>query len=93
MCGEPIGDTRGAEDFKVNYKLLSLLVNPGSVKLSNIFPCIKHPDKPIEYFCKACSLAVCVKCIYDEHNGHNLVQVEDMCKIDVFKYFSANTIK
>lgn len=76
----PIGEEHGAEDFKVNYKLLSLLTNPGTVKLSNIFPCIKHLDKPIEYFCKACSLAVCVKCIYDEHNGHNLVQVDDMCK-------------
>ena len=34
----------------------------------------------MEYFCKACALAVCVKCIYDAHNGHNLVPVDDMCK-------------
>ncbi|CDW72222.1 kelch motif family protein [Stylonychia lemnae] len=78
ICQTPIGDDRQAEDFRINYKLLSLLLNPGTVQLSNIFPCGKHPDKPIEYFCKACSLAVCVKCIYDEHNGHNLVQVEEM---------------
>ena len=68
-----ISEEHGAKDFKVNYKLLSLLTNPGTVKLSNIFPCSRHLEKPIEYFCKACSLAVCVKCIYDEHNGHNLV--------------------
>ena len=81
ICGVTIDDLHQAEDFKINLKLLSLLTNPGMVKLSNLFPCLKHPDKPIEYFCKACSLAVCVKCIYDEHNGHNLVQVQEMCKL------------
>ena len=56
-------------------------MNPGAVKITNFIPCDMHPDKPVEYFCKACALAVCVKCIYDHHNGHNLVQVDDMCKV------------
>jgi hypothetical protein len=41
-------------------------------------PCPKHPQKLIEYFCKTCSTSVCVKCIYDDHNGHSLNPVEDM---------------
>jgi len=65
----------------VNYKVLSLITNPGTIKLSNFIPCELHEDKPVEYFCKACALAVCVKCIYDAHNGHNLVPVDDMCKL------------
>jgi hypothetical protein len=44
--------------------------NPGSLK--NV-PCPRHPDKHIEYFCKQCAGVVCVKCIFDEHNGHDLV--------------------
>lgn len=73
LCQVPIDEKHNAEDFKINYKLLNLLTNPSSIKLFNVLSCYKHPGKPIEYFCKACSLAVCVKCIYDEHNGHNLV--------------------
>ncbi len=41
-------------------------------------PCNRHPIKLIEYFCKTCSDSVCVKCIYDEHNGHSLIPVADM---------------
>lgn len=73
LCGVEINENHNAEDFRVNYKLLSILANPSSIKLFNVFSCYRHPGKPIEYFCKACSMAVCVKCIYDEHNGHNLV--------------------
>ena len=40
--------------------------------------CPRHEDKPIEYFCKTCTHTVCVKCIFDEHNGHELVQIEEM---------------
>jgi hypothetical protein len=32
----------------------------------------------VEYFCKTCTGSVCVKCIYDDHNGHQLMQVEEM---------------
>ena len=73
FCAVPINEEHGAQDFKVNYKILSIIINPGGVKLNNFIPCSIHEEKPVEYFCKACALAVCVKCIYDGHNGHNLV--------------------
>ena len=41
-------------------------------------PCPRHPQKLIEYFCKTCSTSVCVKCMYDDHNSHSLVPVEEM---------------
>lgn len=40
--------------------------------------CTRHIDKKVEYFCKTCSDTVCPRCIFDEHNGHELVQIEDM---------------
>lgn len=40
--------------------------------------CGRHADKYIEYFCRTCTQTVCVKCIFDEHNGHELVQIEEM---------------
>lgn len=40
--------------------------------------CPKHGVKLIEYFCKTCSESVCVRCIYDGHNGHQLVPIADM---------------
>ena len=82
FCKTKIGDLLGGEDFKLNHKILSLITNPGAVKITNFIPCDLHEDKPVEYFCKACALAVCVKCIYDHHNGHNLVQVDDMSNHD-----------
>ena len=41
-------------------------------------PCPKHSNKLVEYFCRNCSASVCVKCIYDEHNGHSLLPVDEM---------------
>ena len=41
-------------------------------------PCPRHLHKVIEYFCKTCSESVCVKCMYDDHNGHSLVTVDEM---------------
>ena len=79
-----ISEFNKAEDFKANYKLLSLLTaEPGKVggKLGEIVPCIRHPDKPVAYFCKAGNMAVCVDCMFDQHNGHLLVSVYDMCKL------------
>lgn len=35
--------------------------------------CTRHIDKKVEYFCKTCSDTVCARCIFDEHNGHELV--------------------
>ena len=34
--------------------------------------CIKHRDKVIEYFCRNCHVLVCAKCMFQEHNGHEL---------------------
>ena len=42
--------------------------------------CLKHSEKNVEYFCKQCSQDVCVKCMFEEHNGHHLVLVEDKDK-------------
>ena len=41
--------------------------NPGG----KVF-CAKHPEKEIEYFCKICHSIVCPKCMFIEHNGHEL---------------------
>ena len=43
--------------------------------------CFKHPDKEIEYFCKICHQIVCPKCMFTEHNGHDLAQLEDVTAI------------
>lgn len=34
--------------------------------------------KIIDFFCKTCSTSVCSKCIYDDHNGHALMQIDEM---------------
>jgi len=34
--------------------------------------CFKHQDKEIEYFCKICHSIVCPRCMFAEHNGHEL---------------------
>ena len=34
--------------------------------------CFKHQDKEVEYFCKICHSIVCPKCMFAEHNGHEL---------------------
>ena len=43
--------------------------------------CIKHKEKPIEFFCSDCSCAVCSLCIYEVHNGHKLSLLEDISGI------------
>ena len=50
------------------------------IPIEDVVYCPRHPEKLIEYFCKTDSESVCVKCIYDDHNGHHLMQVEEMCK-------------
>mmetsp|Transcript_39542 Transcript_39542/g.60398 ORF Transcript_39542/g.60398 Transcript_39542/m.60398 type:complete len:88 (+) Transcript_39542:368-631(+) len=41
-------------------------------------PCPRHKDKFIDFFCKTCSESVCSKCIYEDHNGHSLLQIQEM---------------
>ena len=43
--------------------------------------CFKHQDKEIEYFCKFCHTIVCPKCMFQDHNGHELAQLEDVTNI------------
>ena len=69
-----------------NHKILQLITNSGMSAKNPATPlgdenfvyCPRHYDKPIEYFCKLCTLTVCVKCIFDEHNGHELIQIDEM---------------
>jgi len=93
ICFEPIEGGHVAEDFKANYKLLTIIDNNTKNKTtinnssigrgdinSNEAECPRHPNQIISYFCKACNLAVCVDCMYDQHNGHILTNVQDMSK-------------
>lgn len=79
ICYEPIQGGHVADDFKANYKLLSLFDQKGtnnksynnqtgmppSFQPGDSADCPRHPDQIISYFCKACNLAVCVDCMYD----------------------------
>ena len=71
----------------MNHKILALIANSNLggggpqkdvLDPENFVYCPRHYDKPIEYFCKLCTVTVCVKCIFDEHNGHELIQIEEM---------------
>ena len=83
-CQTPVTKTDPGQ-FTKNHKILALITNtnlnrPGSTAVDpeNYIYCPRHYDKPIEYFCKLCTGTVCVKCIFDEHNGHELIQIEEM---------------
>lgn len=70
------------DECRRNAKILSFLTAEAAQPLvhGNLesIPCPKHPTKIIDYFCKTCSASVCSKCIYDDHNGHTLMPVEEM---------------
>ena len=83
-CQVPVTKTDPGQ-FTKNHKILALITNtnlnrPGSTAVDpeNYIYCPRHYDKPIEYFCKLCTGTVCVKCFFDEHNGHELIQIEEM---------------
>jgi len=42
---------------------------------------LKHKEKEIEYFCKMCHSIVCARCMFVEHNGHELAMLEDVTGI------------
>jgi hypothetical protein len=80
-CGLDIIE-EAAGECRRNQKLINFLsaddaqpIVHGSIES---IPCPKHPTKIIDYFCKTCSQSVCSKCIYDDHNGHSLMQVDEM---------------
>jgi hypothetical protein len=58
------GDTQFTRDFNGE---------PGNIDAPFFTSCTRHIDKKVEYFCKTCSDTVCARCIFDEHNGHELV--------------------
>eukprot|EP00347_Sterkiella_histriomuscorum_P008359 403345403 len=39
--------------------------------------CLKHTSKDIEFFCNQCQQIVCSLCIFHDHNGHELTQLEE----------------
>ena len=39
--------------------------------------CVRHPGKPVEYFCSPCNVGVCIKCMFVDHNGHKLNQMDE----------------
>ena len=43
--------------------------------------CERHPEKQIEYFCRSCHTLVCPKCMFADHNGHELATLAEVCLI------------
>jgi hypothetical protein len=39
--------------------------------------CVRHPGRAVEYFCSPCNVGVCIKCMFADHNGHKLNQLEE----------------
>ena len=80
-CGEEIVEETATE-CRRNIKIINFLTAEEAQPLVHggieSIPCPKHPNKIIDYFCKTCSTSVCSKCIYDDHNGHSLMPVEEM---------------
>jgi tripartite motif-containing protein 2/3 len=81
ICDEPLQEQR-INDCKQNMKLIHFMESEEAVPVMmgtfDSIPCPRHVTKLVEYFCKTCSESVCVKCIYDEHNGHSLIPVSEM---------------
>ncbi|CDW74857.1 kelch motif family protein [Stylonychia lemnae] len=50
---------------------------PEQITSETSYLCIKHPDKYVEYFCRDCHITVCIRCMFHEHNGHFLSQLEE----------------
>ena len=71
-----------AMECRRNNKIINFLTAEDAQPLLHgsieSIPCPKHPTKIIDFFCKTCSASVCSKCIYDDHNGHSLMQVDEM---------------
>ena len=68
----------GAQGEAANNAAAQLGIFNDQLDGISLVMCGRHPDKYIEYFCRTCTKTVCVRCIFDEHNGHELVQIEEM---------------
>ena len=70
------------DECRSNVKIISFLKDEGAQPLVEgtleTIQCPRHTSKMIDFFCKTCSISVCSKCIYDDHNGHNLMPIKDM---------------
>ena len=60
---------------------LSIKSDEGEVVNDGKVYCSSHPEKPIEYFCRVCHCLVCPRCMYQDHNGHELAQLDDVTAI------------
>lgn len=67
----------GETEEDMNNRAMGTITNQITGKVF----CFKHQDKEIEYFCKICHSIVCPKCMFAEHNGHELAQLEDVTNI------------
>lgn len=81
-CGTEITH-EDPQNFKKNQKILDLIAKNTNMphELENQVMCPRHHDKIIEYFCKNCTQTVWVKCMFDDHNGHELLQVDEMTNV------------
>jgi hypothetical protein len=42
--------------------------------------CKTHPDKLLELVCSKCDVAICMKCMLSEHNGHRVKELDEAVK-------------
>ncbi|CDW72594.1 kelch motif family protein [Stylonychia lemnae] len=48
---------------------------------SSKFYCKIHAERFIEYYCQQCHQSVCSRCMFENHNGHELSQIDDALKL------------
>jgi hypothetical protein len=45
--------------------------------------CVEHAYAPIQGFCKDCSSGICFRCAISKHRNHNMVDIEELTKVDL----------
>ena len=56
--------------------------------------CQKHPEHGLEFYCKQWKVLVCSRCLFFQHNGHQLCLLEDTLEVlmaeldELDKYYS-----
>ena len=48
-----------------------------------MFKCHEHPSEEVKGFCKDCSQGICFRCAIGKHRNHNIVNIEEIDKIDL----------
>lgn len=59
----------GASALQTNFYIASR---------SNHGLCKTHPAKPLELFCSQCDVAICTKCMFSVHSGHNVNDLDEV---------------